>query len=610
MRYCLLCLLSFALVLLLPVGCSSAPADRVDEAGAEAERPTHRPSVPGVHGLVSAGHPLASMAGMRVLLKGGNAVDASIAVLATLNVVRPQMSGAGGNGFFTIYEKASGKVYSLNATGAAPRALDASQLTEDDLYKGIKAGVVPGLFGGWVTVLDRFGTMSLAELLEPAIDYAENGHPIEQSVTEAIAESREIFQKFASSRGVFLPDGGVPEPNTHVTMPGLAGTFKKLAQAETQARGRGKSRSEALDAAFDRFYRGDIAREIIAFYKEHGGLFSADDLAAYQPIWSEPVHTKYRGYDVYSSPSTSRGGLEVTMQLNCIEGFDVAKLGHNSSELLHLVGECIKVVKADVYYYTADPAGTEMPVAGMLSKDYAASRRELISAEAVMVFPEAGSPPGASETAETASVFQPRFPEKIDPAGHTDSFSIVDAEGNAVACTPTHGSLFGTSVVVGNTGLTFNNGTRIGSTAPYPDHVNYARGGQIPLLNNSPIIVLKDGQFVLAIGTPGGETIGQTQFQALLNLLDFGTPIQQAVAAPRIALTADPNFYKPGSAITLRAEDRISEEVTRKLEAMGHVVERVDGYAFGSMQGILADLEKGTLAAGADPRRVAYAVGW
>ena len=601
---------SFALMLflLLQAGCSE-PVDQVGKAGAEPVRATYRPSVPGVHGLVSAGHPLASMAGTRVLLKGGNAVDAAIAVLATLNVVRPQMSGAGGNGFFTIYEKASGNIYSLNATGAAPRALDASQLTEDDLYRGIKAGVVPGLLGGWLAALDRFGTMSLAELLEPASDYAENGHPIEQSVTEAIAESREIFAKFASSRGVFLPDGRVPEPNTRFTMPDLAGTFKKLTEAEQQARRRGKSRSEALQAAFDRFYRGDIAREMVAFYEEQGGLFTAEDLAGYTPIWTEPVHTKYRGYDVYSSPSTSRGGLEVTMQLNCIEGFDVAKLGHNSAELLHLVSECIKVVKADVYRYTADPATTEMPVNGMLSKDYAALRRELISTGAAMAFPEAGSPPGAPET-ETASAFQPRFPERIDPAGHTDSFSIVDAEGNAVACTPTHGSLFGTSVVVGNTGLTFNNGTRVGSTAPYPDHVNYARGGQIALLNNSPIIVLKDGSFVLAIGTPGGETIGQTQFQALLNVLDFGMGIQEAVAAPRIALAADPNFYKPGSAITLRAEGRIAADTTRRLTVLGHVVERVDGYAFGSMQGILADLEKGTLAAGADPRRVAYAVGW
>jgi len=251
-----------------------------------------------------------------------------------------------------------------------------------------------------------------------------------------------------------------------------------------------------------------------------------------------------------------------------------------------------------------------MPVAGMLSKDYATQRRKLINRQTAGLFPRPGSPMRVGDVAVAARTSKVHFSEHVDPAGHTDSFSIVDAEGNAVACTPTHGSLFGTSVVVGNTGLTFNNGTRIGSTAPYADHVNYARGGQIPILNNSPIIVLKNGQFVLAIGTPGGESIGQTQFQALLNILDFGMSIQEAVAAPRIALSAEPNFYKPGASITMRVEERIPEVITEELETMGHSVQRIDGYSLGSMQGVLADLENGTLAAGADPRRVAYAVGW
>lgn len=600
--------LSLTFVLLLFANCSPA-VDSADNAP-EATSLTYRPAVPGVRGLISSGHPLASMAGMRVLLKGGNAIDASIAVLATLNVVRPQMSGAGGNGFFTIYDKASGKIYSLNATGAAPHGLEASRVTDEDLHRGIQAGVVPGLLGGWIAALDRFGTMSLTELLEPAIEYATNGHPIEKSVTEAIRDSQEIFKKFASSRSVFLPNGQIPKPNTYFRMPHLAATFKKLTETEQYALRQGKSRSKALQDVFDRFYRGDIAREIVAFYEKHGGLFTADDLASYKPIWAEPLHTNYRGYDVYSSPSTSRGGFEVTMQLNCIESFDVKSLGHNSAKLLHLVGECIKVVKSDVYHYTADPKSTEMPVAGMLSEDYAAQRRKLINRQTASPFPHAGSPLRVSDVAAAARISRVHFSEHVDPDGHTDSFSIVDEEGNAVACTPTHGSSFGTSVVVGNTGLTFNNGTRIGSTAPYADHVNYARGGQIPILNNSPIIVLKNGQFVLAIGTPGGETIGQTQFQALLNILDFGMSIQEAVAAPRIALYAEPNFYKPGASITMRVEERIPEAITEELETMGHSVQRIDGYSLGSMQGVLADLESGTLAAGADPRRVAYAVGW
>jgi gamma-glutamyltranspeptidase/glutathione hydrolase len=176
-------------------------------------RAAHRPSVPGVHGLVTSGHPLASMAGMQVLLKGGNAIDASVAVLATLNVVRPQMSGAGGNGFMTIYEKETGKVYSLSATGAAPKALNPDQVTDEDLAKGIKAGVVPGLFGGWVASLERFGTMSLGELLRPAIDYAETGHPIEASVVGHIGDHRDLFEKFGSSRSAFFPQGRMPIAN-------------------------------------------------------------------------------------------------------------------------------------------------------------------------------------------------------------------------------------------------------------------------------------------------------------------------------------------------------------------------------------------------------------
>ena len=187
---------------------------------------------------------------------------------------------------------------------------------------------------------------------------------------------------------------------------------------------------------------------------------------------------------------------------------------------------------------------------------------------------------------------------------------MVDGAGNAVACTPTHGGMFGTAVVVGGTGLTFNNGTRIGSTAPHPDHPNYARGGQIPILNNSPIIVLKDGEFMLALGTPGGETIGQTQFQVLLNILDFGLNIQEAVAAPRLSLFADPNFYTPGSDILVRVENRVTPGVVEALLGMGHRAELTGGYALGSNNGILMDLAAGTMTAGADPRRAAYAIGY
>ena len=581
------------------------------------DRLAHRTAVPGPNGLVTAGHPLASVAGLRTLMAGGNAADAAVATLATLNVVRPQMSGMAGNGFVTLYDRASDRVYSLGATGAAPLAIDPSSLTADELNKGIHAGVVPGLFGGWIALLDRFGTMSLAQVLAPAIGYAEDGHPIEESVVAAIESQKELFESFPSSRRMFLPLGRVPEPDETFRMSDLANTLRKVVEAEQIALAAGKTRSEALQAAFGRFYRGDIAEEMARFYRENGGDFTVEDFARYEPIWAEPLHTTYRGYDVYTSPPTSRGGLEVTMQLNLVEGFDLRALGAGSAETIHLLSEAIKVAKADVYAYVADPALVDVPVDALLSKDYAAARRSLIDPSGVMVYPEAGNPVRvdafqSGARAERGAVPERRRGHLAEPsyAGSTTSFSIADRFGNVIAATPTHGGSFGTGVVVGNTGLTFNNGTRIGSTSPYPDDVNYVRAGQIPILNNSPIIVFKDGRFHAALGTPGGETIGQTQFQVLVNLLDFGMPIQEAISAPRFTLSGEPNFYQPGAEVRFRLEDRLPGDVVRTLEGFGYTVELAPGYSFGSIQGITLDAVTGALMAGADPRRVAYAIGW
>lgn len=610
--------LSHALILPLAL-CAflTAPAlagVAVAQEGPGSHKPAHRPAVTANHALVTTGgNSLASTAGLRMLLKGGNAADAAVAVLATLHVVEPMMSAASGNGFFTIYDQATDQVYSLNGTGAAPLALDASEVTDDELSRGLNAGVTPGLFGAWISMLDRFGTMSLAEVMAPAIEYAREGHPIEPYVAEYIERQKDLLSRFPTTARVFLPGGEAPDPWEMFRQPDLARTFERLVEAEQEALASGRTRSQALQAAFDLFYRGEIAREMAAFYEEQGGLFRYEDFAGYEPIWAEPVHVNYRGYDVYSSPSTSRGGLEVTMQLALVEGFDLRSMGHNSPEAIHVIAEAIKLAKSDIYHYVADPSFTDMPTSGMLSEEYAASRRSQIDPDRAMTYPDHGSPERYSaatfrrRTAPTAD--GPVFAER-SRSGHTTSFSVADPYGNVIAATPTLGSGFGTAVVVGNTGLIFNNGTRIGSTSPYPDDVNYVRGGQIPILNNSPIIVLKDGRFQLSLGTPGGETIGQTQFQVLLNLLDFGMGIQEAIEAPRLSLDADPNFYMPGADVVLEVERRIAPETLRRLEAMGHTIEVGDEWEGGSMQGILMDLVHGTMTAGADPRRTGYAVGW
>ena len=599
------------------LGCSNEPAGALDAAadapalGAEAVNDgllAHRPVVPGVHGLVTAGHPLAATVGMQILMQGGTAADAAVAILATLNQVEPMMSGAGGNGFFTVYDAATGEVHSLNATGAAPQALDAGELSPDDLDRGMQAGVVPGLVGGWIALLERFGAMPLWQVLEPAIEYAEQGHPVDPFVARSIGRSQELFERYPTTAAVFLPDGAPPAPGQIVRFPDLARTLHKLVEAEETAQLNRGGRAGGLRAAFNRFYRGDIARDMARFYRDNGGLFTRDDFARYEPTWTEPVHTTYRGYDVYSSPTTSRGGLEVVMQLNLLEDYDLASLGHNSAETLHLVAEAIKVAKSDIYQFVVDPDHAPMPTAGLVSKSFADQRRALLDGDTAMAYPEPGVPPGAEPRA-AAATWTTAPGADVSYPGSTTSFSVVDPAGNVVVATPTLGSLWGTGVVVGDTGLFFNNGTRIGSTSPYPEHVNYARGGQVPILNNSPTLVMKDGAPFLALGTPGGETIGQTQFQVLLALIDFEMSLQEAIEAPRISLDADPNFYRAGADITLRVERRMAPAVVEGLAALGHQVELAPEYSMGNMQAILWT-ESGAMLAGADPRRMMYAVGW
>ena len=587
------------------------------DGGAARGRPltAHRPSVPGIHGLVTAGHPLAAMAGLQVLIKGGNAMDAAVAIGAALNMMEPQMNGIGGNGFMTVYEKKTGRVFSLSMAGATPKGIKAEAMTPETLNWGVNAGIVPGNLGGYVIGLQRFGTMSLAEVFASAIDYADHGYPMDPSLATAIARSQASLAKFPSTAKVFLPNGRPPRAGELFRNADLAATLRKVVDAEQAALKQKKTRAQALDAAFDRFYKGDIAQEFDRFFKENHGVLNAADMAAYRPEWQEPVHVTYRGYDVYSNPATSRGGIELAMQLNLVEGFDLGKMGPNSPEALHLLIEAIKVAKADVYRYVGDPKFTQIPMAGLLSKSYAESRRTLIAPRTAMAYPAAGEP-ARFATAPTApapaSPKGPRYDDNYETERDTTSFSIIDQYGNAVACTPTLGGGFGAGVVVGNTGLLLNNGDRLGSSSPYPDSVNYVRGGQIPLLNNAPTIVLKDGKVAMVFGTPGGETIGQTEFQMLVNVIDFHMPVQEAVENPRFVIDAKPNFYKPGSEISVTIERRVPAAALRTLEEWGHHLALTSDFtaATGGMQAIVVDLANGTMLAGADPRRTGYAVGW
>jgi gamma-glutamyltranspeptidase / glutathione hydrolase len=601
--------LAWSSALLLACGAITVAQQLPAEQPGVDNRATTRPAVAGLHGLVAAGHPIASSAGLQMLLKGGNAFDATAAVGAMIALGEPQMNGIGGNGFATLYDRKSGKVMSVGMTGAAPALLKPQEMTAETLGQGINAGIVPGNLGGYLSILERFGTMSLAEVFAPAIEYAEKGYPIDPTLAADIARSARNLSKYPTSAKIFLPGGQPIRAGELLKNPDYATTLRKLVDAEQRAKARGADRAAAIRAAFDRFYKGDIAQEFDRFFKEEGGVMRASDLAAYEPKWSEPLHTTYRGFDVYSNPSTSRGGYEVLMQANLVEAFDLKSFGHLSPKAMHAQIEAIKVAKSDIYKYVADPKFTIIPTAAMLSKDYATKRRALIDTTRAGRYPEPGAPGGAAATsgaAAKATVFPDKYAD-----GHTTSFSIADRFGNAIGVTPTLGGGFGTNVVVGNTGLLLNNGIRLGSTSPYPTNVNYVGAGKIPLLNNSPVVVLKDGKLAFVFGTPGGETIGQTQFQVLVNLIDFELPVQQAIEAPRFVVDADPNFYQPGAAIAVQIENRVPTATIEALKAMGHNVRVLNGWgSLGHMQAIRFDLKNGTMMAGGDPRRTAYAMGY
>ncbi len=578
------------------------------EAPATARPFYTRPAVAGINGIVTTGHPIASSAGLQMLLRGGNAFDAAVAVGAMAGLGEPEMNGIGGNGFMTIFDRKNGKVHSLSMAGAAPKALKPAEMTPEMLNAGMKAGIVPGILGGYLSLLDRLGTMSIAEVFAPAIEYAEKGYPIDRMLAQSIDRGKANLGRYPTTAKIFLPNGQPIKAGELLKNPDYAATLRKLVDAETQALARKATRSQAIKAAFDRFYKGDIAQEFERFFKENGGLLTAADLAAYEPQWTEPLRTTYRGYEVFSNPSTSRGGFEVLMQANLVERFDITAFGSGSPQATHALIEAIKVAKSDIYRYVADPKFTVIPTAGMLSKQYAAARSGLIDMSKAGRYPEPGTPEGRP----TTSVPQGQaFPERYDGEQHTTSFSIVDKFGNAIGVTPTLGGLFGNNVVVGSTGLLLNNGMRLGSTSPYPDNVNYVGAGKIPILNNSPVVVLKDGKLAFVFGSPGGETIGQTEFQMLVNLIDFKLPVQQAIESPRFSLNAEPNFYKPGAEIEVSVESRMPQKTIDALTAMGHKLRVLSGWgSIGHMQTIRVDPVTGTLTAGGDPRRTGYAMGY
>jgi gamma-glutamyltranspeptidase/glutathione hydrolase len=534
-----------------------------------------RPIIMGRNGMVCSNNPLASQVGMRILQQGGNAIDAAVAVASAVTLFEPAWSNPGGMGFMLVYLAETKELKALNYTGKAPYAAKQEMYTKENIgvshaAEGPMAPLAPGSFGGWAEALKEHGTMSLAQVLQPTIEYAEQGIPISYFFTDRyydVAKSMSIYPNWAK---IFYPNGRLLKPEEVYDRKDLAATFRKITDAEEKSRFLG--RKKAIQAGRDVLYKGEIAKTIAKYYKENGGIIAEKDLAEYEAVWVKPISTTYRGYEVYTIPPNS-SGITFLEELNIMEGFDVKALGHNTPEYIHLLTEAIKLGRADRVRYIADPDFVRIPVEGLLSKKYAEKQRARIDPN-------------------KASQYTPGAPEEYKG---TTQITVADKYGNLVSLTQTGGY---ENEIIADTGITLY-GMRWFDLDP--KSVNRIEPGKRPRFNMSPSIVFKDGKPFMAFGTPGGESIWQHMPQMLINIIDFGMNIQEAIEAPR--------FYSQ-LPMTLQLEKRIPAAVQKALEAKGHKIILAEEWSLGAMNGIIINQENHFYMGGADPRREGYVVAW
>lgn len=519
-----------------------------------------RSAVRGMNGMVATSQPLASAAGLRILQQGGNAVDAAVAAAAVLCVVEPMMVSPGGDLFALVWDAKKKELKALNASGRSPKAASIEEMKKRGFTKtppdGIHSVTVPGAVDGWAKLLERYGTMKLSQVLQPAIDYAERGFP----VTDVIAgdwDNAIQYKANADFAATFLPNGKPLAAGEIFTNKNLANTLKLVA-----AKGR------------DVFYTGEIGQKILKFAQAQGGLHTAQDFANYTSNWLDPISTTYRGHTVYELPPNNQG-LAVLEMLNILEGYDVKSLGHNSAEYLHLLVEAKKLAYADRAWHIADPAFYKAPLEKLLSKEYAAELRRKIDAG------KAGSDTPPSSRGGEDTVY----------------LTVVDKDHNAVSFIQSIFSAFGSGLVAGDTGVVLHN--RGAGFSFDPNNPNKLEGGKRPFHTLIPGMVFRDGKPWLTFGLMGGDMQAQGHAQVLLNLIDFGMDVQQAGEQARF------RHFESGLAL----ESAIGSDVRKLLEAKGHKLTIAPGM-FGGYQAIVIDPKTGALFGGSDPRKDGCAIGW
>jgi gamma-glutamyltranspeptidase/glutathione hydrolase len=526
--------------------------------------PSRRSSVVARKGVVATSQPLAAMAGLRVLVEGGNAADAAVTVAAMLNVVEPMGTGIGGDCFALFYEAKTGKVTALNGSGRSPAAFTLEEAQRHGLQSipitGPLPVTVPGTVSGWEATLDRFGTMTMAECLAPAIATAEEGFPVSERIGGFWQRAEEKLSLDPEAARVYLP---APKPGDIHHQPDLARTFRTIAEGGAEA-----------------FYRGPLAEEIAAYVQSLGGYLSAEDMAAHATTWETPIETTYRDVQVLEHPPNGQG-LAALIALNILEGCAVEEMDFYDAARWHRMIEAMRLGMVDAGRYVADPAVTEVPVQRLTSKPYASDRRALI---------------------------QPDRARRMAIAGHPEHrdtvyLTVVDRDGNGVSFINSLYYGFGSGLVVPGTGVCLQN--RGACFRLQAEHPNVLAGGKRPYHTIIPAMALRAGRLWLSFGVMGGFMQPQGHVQVLTSLVDFAMSPQAALDAPRFRVDE-----LGGARVAI--ERGVPQKTRKALADMGHDVRCMPTFSpeFGGGQVIAIDSESGVLWGGSDPRKDGCALGF
>jgi len=574
-----------------------------------------RPTIMGTNGMVSTGHYLSTLAGVQVLQQGGNAIDAGVAAAVAGCVVQSEMVSFGGMASIQVYSADLDQSFAIAGVGHWPELASLAYFRDHcdgHVPRDARNAVVPAAPDAYLTALERFGTWSFGKTVQRAIELAVDGFPMYPFRHYRERDYAHMIEQFPSTRAAIWPNGRPVGVGELLRQTDHGWTLQSMADAES-ARSSGatpEARIRGLQAARDAFYQGEIAERIDRFYTDSGGFLRKSDLRSYRVAVDPPVVGSWRGYEIRTVPFWSKGPLLIHL-LNMLEDDDLAHLGHNSPEYIHLVTEALKLGYADRHAHFGDPLMTDVPEEGLLSKGYAQARRGLIDPNrAWPEMPPAGDPWTGAATRRAAPVLSGTAgsarPAEID----TSHLSVMDRWGNVFGATFSDSFIYGP--ITPGTGLTIS--TRGTQSWVDPSHPNRVEPGRRPVVTGNPAMVFKDGRPVLALGSPGSDVQLQATTQVLLNILAFGMEPQEAIEAPRFATYSHPESFEPHTyqPAVLKIEARVPEQTMARLEVLGHRVEPWLAWQWqaGGVGVVAMNPETGVLSGGAETRRESYALGW